>query len=178
MAGLLGIRLEAGETPGDDKSKVGGRLILSLGESDDAATEKLIVDTKRMLGISERTREAQVEYGSGKPPPGTITLLTRPILGVLGQVASEVQVPEEDISGGRTIPTVSDAGVLGRPVVVIHSGDKAPPDAFSAVRYHEQWYWIADADFDSKYAFSVLQTLLALAATSPQSNTVVTIPAR
>lgn len=177
-AGLLGVRLEPGETPGDDKSKVGGRLILSIADNDDPDTEKLIVETRRMLGMPEKMREAQVEYGSGRPAPGTIALLTRPILGVMGQVASEVAVPDEDVTGGRTIPTVQDAGVLGRPVVVIRSGDKAPRDAFASARYHERWYWIADDDFDSKYAFSVLQTLLALASTNPQSNTVVTIPAR
>lgn len=178
VAGLLGIRLEPGKTPDDDKSKVSGKLVLSIANSRDKDLQNQVVATRQMLGMTDQMKEAEVVYGSGRPEAGTITLLTRPILGVLGQVAAEVQVPADDIKGGRTIPTAEDAGVLGRPTVIIQNGDAPPKTTYSMVRYHDRWYWIADDDFDSKYAFSVLQTLLALAETDPQTSTVVTIPAR
>ncbi len=128
--------------------------------------------------MDERARQAEVVYGSGPPPPGQIATLTRPILGVLGQVASAVQVSPADIQRGYTVPTVDDTKILSRPTVIIHSGDKPPHDSFSAAQYRDRWYWIDNADFDSKLAFSVMQTLLTLAETTTQSNTVVTIPAR
>jgi hypothetical protein len=181
IAGLLGTRLDpgstAGETP-DDKAKLGGRLVLSIVDSADDELQKTVRATRLMLGMGPTATEAVVVYGTGRPPKGEIRLLTRPVLGILGQVASEVQVPHADVEGHLTIATVDDSAILSRPTVIIRSGDRAPKDSFSAAQYRGRWYWIDTNDFDSKVAFSVLQTLLTLAETTTPSGTVVTIPAR
>ncbi len=177
IAGQLGVRLAPGTEPGDEKSKVGGKLILSIPDSADPDIQKLVLTTRQMLGMAKNTHDAEVRYGSGRAEPGTITLLTRPVLGMLVQVASEVEVASEDVTAHRTIATVDDAAILGRPVVIIHSGEKSPKDVFSMIRYKNRSYWIDDTDFDSKVAFSVLQTLMALGQSNPPTNTVVTIPA-
>ncbi|MDX3910696.1 MAG: hypothetical protein QHC67_12895 [Sphingobium sp.] len=178
IAGLLGVRLDAGSQPADSNAKVGGHLVLTIPDSDDPELQAIVVATRRMLGMEEKAQQAEVVYGSGRPSPGQIAILTRPILGVLGQVASEVQVSPDDIKRGHTVPTVEDTKILRRPTVIIHSGDKPPSDNFTVSQYRDRWYWIDAADFDSKLAFSVMQTLLTLAETTTQSNTVVTIPAR
>jgi hypothetical protein len=54
----------------------------------------------------------------------------------------------------------------------------APPDVFTSVQYRQTWFWIAEDDFDSKLAFTVLQILLALARTEIVPGAIVTIPAR
>ena len=56
------------------------------------------------------------------------------------------------------------------------SGSSAPRDAFASVEYQRTWFWIADDDFDSKLAFTVVQILLALATTSTGPGTIITIP--
>jgi hypothetical protein len=185
IAGLLGTRLDPGAPDGakpDEKpaggAKLGGRLVLSIADSPDPDLAKTVRATRLMLGMSPSATEAVVVYGSGRPPRGEIRLLTRPVLGILGQVASEVQVPREDVDRHLTIATVDDSAILSRPTVIIHAGDKAPKDNFSAAQYRGRWYWIDTPDFDSKVAFSVLQTLLTLAETTTPSGTVVTIPAR
>ncbi len=184
VAGLLHFRLGQTENGGDptkteDKStKAPSNLIISLPDSDDPALQKVVVTTRKMLGLSATSTEAEVVYGSGSPSPGTVSILTRPILGVLGEIASEIEVSPQDVAEHRTIPTVDDTAILSRPTIIIHNGEKPPRDAFSSVRYHERWYWIADTDFDSKLAFSVMQTLVSLAETTQPSGTVVTIPAR
>ena len=59
---------------------------------------------------------------------------------------------------------MGNIGLETRPVVIIHSGDAPPADAFTSVQYRRTWFWIAEDDFDSKLAFTVLQILLLLHA--------------
>jgi hypothetical protein len=46
------------------------------------------------------------------------------------------------------------------------------------VRYRDSHFWIDDADFDSKYALTVVQDLMALAEETDVSHApIVTVPA-
>lgn len=61
---------------------------------------------------------------------------------------------------------------------VVNVGKKAPQDAYIDIRYGPSQYWIDRGDFDSKYAFTVVQMLMALAETNQDAKTpIVTIPA-
>ena len=73
---------------------------------------------------------------------------------------------------------MANVGLEHRPVVTIHSGAAAPADVFTSVQYRRTWFWIAEDDFDSKLAFSVVQILLALARTEHPPGAILTIPAR
>ena len=64
-----------------------------------------------------------------------------------------------------------------RPIVVVHVTKERPEAVFSWTSYNHKFYWIADDDFDSKLAFTMLQILLELSKTSKGPNTIVTIPA-
>jgi hypothetical protein len=99
------------------------------------------------------------------------------MLGVLGQLALQIDVPLDDVAHHLTFPTVGNIGLEHRPVVIIHSGAAPPADVFTAVQYHRTWFWIAEDDFDSKLAFTVVQILLALARTENAPGAIVTIPA-
>jgi hypothetical protein len=72
---------------------------------------------------------------------------------------------------------VGNVGPERRPVVIIHSGAAPPAAAFTSVQYLGTWFWIAQDDFDSKLAFSVMQILLALVRTENAPGAIVTIPA-
>ena len=100
------------------------------------------------------------------------------MLGVLAQLSLQIDVPRDDVARHLTIPTVGNIGPEQRPVVIIHSGAAAPADVFTSVKYRQTWFWIAEDDFDSKLAFTVLQILLALARTQVAPGAIVTIPAR
>jgi hypothetical protein len=103
--------------------------------------------------------------------------LPGPILGVLAQLSLQIDVPPDDVARHLTHPTVGNIGPELRPVV-IHSGETAPADVFTSVQYRRTWFWIAEDDFDSKLAFTVLQILLALARTEVAPGAIVTLPAR
>ena len=137
----------------------------------------MVDEAKRLLGMPPAVSEAEVVYGLD-PQPGQVAVLTRSMLGVLAQLSLQIDVPPDDIVRHLTLPTVGNVGPEHRPVVIIHSGAAAPADVFTSVQYRRTWFWIAEDDFDSKLAFTVLQILLALARTEIAPGAIVTIPAR
>lgn len=182
VAGLIGVRLdpdpvESGKAPGAHASRVTGHVYLSFTATDDPRLASAEGDAKRLLGMPPGGEESEVVYGRTARHSGQIALLTRSMLGVLSQLAFEVEVPAADVAQGRTMLTKRELDGRQQPVVAIHSGKSVPPDAFTAIQYRDTWFWVADDDFDSKLAFSAVQILLALAKTINPPGTVVTIPA-
>lgn len=176
LAGLLGIQLERNPAA-TDKDVLADRVFLSIASTDNPDLTKVVHDTRRLLGMAQDDERVEVVYGGGRPRRGQIQLLTRTVLGVLGQIAYQIDVPEEDITSGRTRPTIKMVGRVRRPIVVVHVTKERPEAVFSWTSYNHKFYWIADDDFDSKLAFTMLQILLELSKTSKGPNTIVTIPA-
>ena len=96
-----------------------------------------------------------------------IPVLMRSLLGVLGNVAAEIQVPEEDVRNGETIATVSAPGSR-RPMIVIHTGPTKPTESYVAAQIEGKWFWVERTDFPSKVAFTILE-ILKLVAESPSA---------
>jgi hypothetical protein len=177
IAGLLSVRLEHNTAPaGTHNASDRGRVFYSIAPTRDPDLLGVVDQTKRLLGMPPGASEAEVVYGLN-PGPGQVALLTRSMLSALGQLALQIDVPPEDVARHLTFPTVGNIGLEHRPVVIIHSGAAAPADVFTAVQYRRTWFWIAEDDFDSKLAFTVLQILLALARTEIAPGAIVTIPA-
>ena len=66
-----------------------------------------------------------------------------------------------------------------RALVRIHSGPEEPQDAFVAVPYEGEWFWIANNDWRSKRSFSSILFLFTLADTGGNNAPpVLTIPAQ
>jgi hypothetical protein len=173
IAGALSVRFHR-ETSGKSE---GGQVYLSFGPTRDPELLATFGETKRLLALPPDATEAQVVYGV-TPGHGEVAIISRSILGVLASLSLQVDVPPEDVARNLTHPTVGNIGLEHRPVVIIHSGPAAPAEAFTSVQYHHTWFWIAEDDFDSKVAFTVLQILLALGRTEIAPGAVVTIPAR
>lgn len=177
IANLLSVRLEHNAAPaGTHSDSDRGRIFYSIGTTRDPDLLRVVAETKRLLGMPPGVSEAEIVYGLNAEP-GQVALLTRSMLGALGQLALQIDVPPDDVARRLTFPTVGNIGTEHRPVVIIHSGAAAPADVFTAVQYHQTWFWIAEDDFDSKLAFTVLQILLALARTQNAPGAIVTIPA-
>ena len=110
-----------------------------------------------------------------------VAVLTRSIVGLLQNMAAEVEVPPEHsarhvavpgLEAGRTVP-----GVV--PMIRIHSGKNKSADAFVDINYRDTWFWIDDGDLVSKRAFAQLMQLFTMTDTGPRANMpVVTIPSR
>jgi hypothetical protein len=105
-------------------------------------------------------------------------MVTRSVLGILTDLGAQVQAPIEEINSGSTKPTVGLIGGETRPTIIVRSGRKAPANAYVIVDYGASAYWVDRNDFDSKYAFTVLQNLMALAESDTSAKApVITIPA-
>ena len=152
---------------------------LSLhAEGRDAAIVRDVAAARRLLGLPVQEAYRFVpEAQPGAAGAASLPLATRSILGILGNLGAEIGVSPADTASGATKPTVQLVGGETRPTVIVHSGRAAPADAYVGIAYDHREYWIERNDFDSKYAFSIVQDLMALAESSESSKApVVTIP--
>ena len=110
-----------------------------------------------------------------------LAVLTRSLMHQLGTMASQVDVPEEDVRQGRAAPgweTVASNTNAVR-LIQIRSSKSKPSDAFVAIEYHRHWYWIDDRDLKSKRVFSFMMMLFTLADTGERENLpLITMPSR
>jgi hypothetical protein len=107
-----------------------------------------------------------------------ITIQTRSLIETLRELASRVSVPAADIEDGRTYPAPpSVSETSGQVELAVHHRMLPPTDAFVAIRYDEDWFWIRNDDFQSKTTFTMLMLLFDLAApgSDPRPPTI-TIP--
>jgi hypothetical protein len=104
--------------------------------------------------------------------------VTRSVLGILSDLGAEIDVPESDIENGTTKASVHLVGGESRPTLVIHAAKSIRGPAYAEVSYRDSHFWIDDMDFDSKYAITVVQDLMALAEETDVSHApIVTVPA-
>jgi hypothetical protein len=138
-----------------------------------------------LLGLDPELRSFPIRFGFSEGRAGEIRIYTRPLIEILGNLASQVEVPPEDIAAGRTyatqpipaeLPAIPHLTVMSRPD---RPWDPLIPGApFVAVEYRDHWYWIDDRDFNSKRVFTALMLLLNLVETGREEQLpVITIPA-
>lgn len=191
-AGAMTVRIttdepsSGDETPKKKKTSSGSgnarpdgseHAYLVLTATSDSNLQAIQAEVRRLLHLDPNAQEAEIVYGPYPKRPGQVAILTRSMLAMLTQLSYEMQVPESDVRLGRTPPTIGQVGIEGRPEVVIHTAEQGPDNSYASVRYKGRSYWIDDNDFRSKEAFTMVQVLSALAATSHGAGAVVTIPA-
>lgn len=140
-----------------------------------------IAEVRKLLGLDPRAEEFSVVYGSVAANDKEIAILTRSVLEILTDLSSYIDVPAVKIEEKRTYqapaPEVAN-GVPVPPLIRIHSSAQKPGDAFVAVPYGKEWYWIDDKDFASKKLFSFIMFLFTLTDSGEkQSAPIITVPA-
>jgi hypothetical protein len=144
-------------------------------------TESLTRRIRELLGIDPLAREFTIVYGSFPEPDAEIAILTRSILQVMIDLASQIEVPAADIADGRVYSPqhTAEQQRMFPPMLAVRSGSSPPEDAYAAVRYRDQWFWIDDRDQQSKRTLLFLMMIFSLTESVPaQPAPVVTIPAR
>ena len=98
------------------------------------------------------------------------------MLQIMLAFSSYVDVPESDLKEGRAVPSLPSSNT--DPVRIKCSKDK-PAEAFAAVHYHNQWFWVDDRDWRSKRALSTIMFLFTMIEGSGDERLpLVTIPAQ
>jgi hypothetical protein len=136
---------------------------------------------RELLGLDPAARDFTVVYGSFPEPEGEIAILTRSILQVMIDLASQIDVPAADIAEGSVYgPQRSvEQQRMFPPLVTVLNGASPPERAYVSVRYRDQWFWIDDRDQQSKRTLTFLMMTFSLTESEPpQAAPVVTIPAR
>ena len=122
----------------------------------------------------------EVAYGLFPREPNQMAVVTRSMMEIMVQLGFGIELPPEDVARGRVLPGKWQAGdAKAKPLVDIKSGPEAPDATYAAVRYKDNWYWIADDDIASKRTFTFLMILFSLAETGQGTAApVVTVPSR
>lgn len=138
---------------------------------------------RELLGIGPTTKELEVVYGAFPTSPGEMAILTRSMLQVMTDFASQIELPQRDAQEGRAHVLdpreVRDERLFPAFLKVQH-GASAPVDAYVTVKYRGVAFWIDDRDEPTKAAFSRLMFMLALTETTGATTgaPVLTVPAR
>ena len=140
-----------------------------------------IEQLRALLHLNKEATEFQLVYGPISSSDTEIAVLTRSIIGLIVNMASQVEVPAEDASQHHAFPGFqADRDLPGIVSLTrIHSSKSKQPGAFVEVYYRNTWFWIDDGDLDSKRVFAQLMQLFTMAdtGTREESLPVVTIPA-
>lgn len=177
---LRRLQLKGALTVRFDKAEAGNRVFLAIDptRSDDAAVAADAQAVRKLLHVPAAAKEIEIVYGAVPERGATVGVVTRSVIGILTEIGAQIEVPQADVDARATVPTVQLLDVETRPTIIVHVGAQAPPDAYASAAYGSSQYWIDRQDFDSKFAFSVVQNLIALAETSGDAKApIVTIPA-
>jgi hypothetical protein len=171
--GGLGIRVD----PGKQGNAV--VIVLRRGDPDPAVVEDSRL-VRKLLGTEEGISEFAIEYGLVPRNRGEVAIITRSMLELLLQLGVGIDLPAGHLSEGRVLPgRARVAGQQSTALVHVRSGSQAPADAYAAVQYKGNWYWIDDTDIASKRMFTFLLILFSLAETGQGSAApLVTVPSR
>jgi hypothetical protein len=128
-------------------------------------------ELQRLLGLDPaRTDYRLVARTDGEHAPDEIAVTPRSLLAVMFFLSQAVEPPSRDEEHGLVTVT-RDAGghpfdwqqVVG-PLMRIRSAADSPADASLAVFYRGRWFFIDDADRNSKTTFNLLAYLQAIQA--------------
>ncbi len=107
--------------------------------------------------------------------------MTRSILQVMVDIATNIDVPAVDIAEERVYSRqrTAEQERMFPTLLKVLNGTSAPEDAYAPVHYRGRWFWVDDRDPKSKRALMFLLMLFSLPEGAPASPApVVTIPAR
>ncbi len=138
-------------------------------------------ELRSLLKLDLDASEIRLVYGGTSSSDKEVAVRTYSIIQQLATMASQVDVPEQDVKEGRTSPgweTIQHEPTAVR-IVRIRCSKMKPSDAFVAIEYRGHWFWIDDRDIKSKRAFSFMSMLFTLADTGERENLpLITIPAQ
>lgn len=173
VSGVIGLRVQR---EGREEA-----VVMSFRQKVDPDVEAEVLAVRQLLGLDPGERQFRVVYGSVAANTKEIAILSRSILEVLVELSSFIAVPEAHVAEQRVGPTAEPEVGPGGPVpplIRIASETARPPDAFVAVPYRDQWFWIDDRDMPSKRLFSFMMFFFTLVETGGKEGApVVTIPA-
>ncbi len=156
-------------------------LVFGYEQEGDAATLVLRIEPAALdspeaglvrdaLGLDDGTGRYEVTPQRLKGGGDQIAVQTRSLMGILFYLSQGVEVPEADVRRGAVTVTrtadggVFDWGALTGDLMDVRTAPARPPGAAIAVQYRGHWFYVGDADLESKSTFALLTQLFSLQA--------------
>jgi hypothetical protein len=174
-AGDTGFRIKAAKDIKDTQAVV--MYVRPSADNAEASSRRV----RDLLGLNGAKREFNIISGPFPDNDAEIAILTRSILQIMIDFASYIDVSPGEVAEGRVYrpQRTAEQERLFPPLLTVRQGSSPPDDAYVAVGYRNQWFWIDDRDQQSKVILSFLMMTFSLTEGAPsQPAPVVTIPAR
>ena len=175
VSGAVGLRIQ------QDPQKRETTMMSFRSQNISEQTMADVKELRSLLNLDPEASEFKVAFGATASSDKELALQTRSMLHIMTTMASQVDVPAEDVVQGRAPPGVDSAGPDAEATRLIHirSSKAKPSDAYATVFYRDHWFWIDDRDLRSKRAFAFVMMLFTLVETGEkESLPLITIPAQ
>ena len=170
-SGVMGMRIIKGK---DDKDTT---VLFLHKQNIPPEVAEASKELTSLLGLRPGIQDVKVKYGLIPADDTEIAMTTRSLLRILIELAKQINVPQEHVSEGRTIPSMSWDDDENSLISINHSKEK-PEDAFVSVKYRDYWFYIDDRDLKSKTTFTFVMILFSVTETGGKEGLpLVTIPA-
>lgn len=167
LSGATGMQIQ------DEGARETALLIIhknALSEQGKAA----VTEIAELLDIQPGLDSYRVKYGYLPVDDSEIAMITRSMLQVIINLATQISVPPQHIAEGRTPASEIDPE---RRLVDVQYSTEEPDDAFVKVKYKDHWYYIDDRNFRSKVVFTFVMILFSLTESGENKGLpLVTIP--
>jgi hypothetical protein len=175
LSGAVGMRVL------QDPAK--GETTLLTFQVEGIAPETLadVRELRQLLRLDPEAGDFKLVFGATPANDREVAVLTRSILHLMQTMASQIDIPAEDLAASRAVPGWESAAAASDALRMVHirSSDTKPHDAFVEINYRGHWFWIDDRDLRTKRIFGFMMMLFTLADTSErESLPMITIPAQ
>lgn len=133
------------------------------------------------------TNSTQLKISRHRTNRGTneVSIAGRSLMAMMSFLAQGVDVPAEHQKAGLVSTLKKDNGMVAHPdewmqdLIKIRTSKTPPSRSFVSTRHRGYYYYISDADLESKSTFALLSLLFSLQASSDarQGTPLITIPA-
>jgi hypothetical protein len=146
----------------------GDGFLLLIDKDPQAARAAAVI--KELLKLSPELQRIPVAHDFTQPEHDRVTLRMRSVLSSMFYLSQAVDVPAEHEAQGLVTVTKNGDGtrfdwqqVLGD-LFRVRSGPRAPATAYVKAFHRGAWFWIDDADLESKTTFLLLVQLFIMQA--------------
>nr|VFK24058.1 MAG: hypothetical protein BECKMB1821G_GA0114241_100716 [Candidatus Kentron sp. MB]VFK34103.1 MAG: hypothetical protein BECKMB1821I_GA0114274_10615 [Candidatus Kentron sp. MB]VFK76740.1 MAG: hypothetical protein BECKMB1821H_GA0114242_10725 [Candidatus Kentron sp. MB] len=150
--------------------KEGKETVPAMRIEPDALDSDQLQALSDIIGLQPDKPFVDLDIAAHQPRPDALGFELRSLAGIMFFLSHAVDVPEQDITEGRATVTKTASGapfdwelVVGD-LLDIKSQEEQPSNAAIAIRYRNSWFYIDDADTQSKYTLMLLGQLRALQA--------------
>jgi hypothetical protein len=160
-------------------------IIMYIQDRPDGGADPDAEAVRRILGVDRTAAPYRVTSSLLRNEKDEIALMGRTLISVMYFLANAVEVPAGDLAAGKATLTRTASGepfdwnsVTGK-VFSVRTSPSEPEGAFVSVRYRDHWFFIDDADLNSKSTFNLLTHVFNLKAGETSGlGPVITFPIR